>query len=52
MVVVQPILGMLFPNSEHIKRKITEAGLKNAPVAVVVDFTHVAVVDYTSGVVS
>jgi len=47
-VVVRPALGMSYPNSEHIKRAATAAGVAHTACDVVLDLSHVAVVDYTS----
>ncbi|KAF2355757.1 SLC26A/SulP transporter domain, partial [Trinorchestia longiramus] len=48
LVVAQPVLGMMFPSAEHIKFKVSECGLQHLPLLVVLDCTHVAVIDYTS----
>jgi len=47
-VVVRPALGMLYPNSEHIKRAAASAGVLHTGCAVVLDLNHVSVVDYTA----
>ena len=52
VVVVQPGLGLMFPNSQYIKSHISKAGIRNMPLLVVFDCTFVTVVDYSSALVS